>query len=116
MLAAAVAPANLWPCLVDHALALPAQVRARKVDDAPRLLVRLDSVAADVGHKAHLVGWRERQEPAAALAAAAAVRPVHVRHRMLSKHLGERPCCDYRAHRQSTALIVRAASTMLLGL
>ncbi len=116
MLAAAVAPANLWPCLVDHALALPVQVRARKVDDAPGLRVRLDAVAADVRRKAHLVGWRERQEPAAALAAASAVLPVHVRHRLLSKQAGKCPCCDSRAHRPIAALIVRAASTMLLGL
>ena len=106
MLAAAVAPANLWPCLVDHALALPVQVRACKVDDAPRLLVRLDSVAAYVGHKAHLVGWRERQEPAAALAASAAILPVHVRHRLIAKQAGECLCRNSRAHRRSTDLIV----------
>ncbi len=112
MLAAAVAPADLWPCLVDHALALPVEVRARQVDDAPRLRVRLDSVAADVRRKAHLVSWRERQEPSAALAAAAAVRPVHVCHRMVAEHICEHLCRDSRAHRRSTALIVRAASTM----
>ena len=116
MLAAAVAPAYLRPCLVDHALALPAQVRARKVDDAPGLRVRLDAAVAYVGRKAHLVGWRERQEPAAALAAAAAIRPVHVRHRLIAKHLRESLCCDSRAHRPIAALIVRAASTMPLGL